>query len=243
MKSIEIVSTCWSKDMPQYARMLTAQLSSLVLWPPKAKVTMTVIHCMEDDETQRSVDSFRGKIPDLRTIWLEPERLFRRAIGRNIAFKTSVADICWACDCDCLWSEGCLDALAETEFTGLAFPSIVMFHRSHQLGDEDIGRITPGELFKIDVSRFTPGRVKFASGGYMIVDGATAKKGYLDGSRYTRPVDPANGFCDPREDIRYRKQFGKSTAISIPNVMRFRHSASPWQAAEKRLAQTEGKGV
>ncbi len=234
MKSIEIVSTCWSKDMPQYARMLTAQLSSLVLWQPKSKVTMTVVCCPDDSETARAVSGFRDKIPDLRTIWLDPSLLLRRAIGRNIAFKTSVADICWACDCDSLFSEGCLDALAETDFTGLAFPSIVMFHRSHQLGDEDISRITPGELFKIDVSRFSPG-------GYMIVDGATAKKGYLDGSRYTRPVDPANGFCDPREDIRYRKQFGKSTALVLPNVLRFRHSASPWQAAEKRLAQTEGK--
>lgn len=262
MKRIELIVTCYAGKYPQYAAMFMSQVASLLTHPPKTcSVCLTVCHSACDEMVHDVIDEAElgmdGDRLDLCR-WVFPlNELFRRGLCRNYAAKKSTADIVWFADADALWLDGCLDALASSEWERLARPAEAHFHKTHAQGDADIERnmkwwktvkdwsssrsATKWDEAIPDPSRFQPERIKFASGGYIIVDGDTARKGFLDGTKWTQPVDPAGGFRDPREDIAYRKQFKKSTPLNLPNLYRFRHSVSTFQKAEDRLAQTAKK--
>jgi hypothetical protein len=256
MRTVEVVTHCYAEKHASYAAALTAQLSSILLWPPKsAAVTITVCATAERPpvidlkdfkiSTVDVVEEFeemwglRFDAHRIQLLSFPKAELFRRGIGRNYAGKASKADVVWFADADYLFGDGCLDALAAADFKGLAFPREVQIHKSHHHGDAELARIKPGELFQPDMSLFVPKQEKFPTGGIIIVDGDTARKGYNDGTKWCEPVDPAKGFVDPREDIAYRKQFTEgATALDLPSVYRLRHSDCPFQSKEDRLAQT-----
>ena len=238
MKSIHLIAHCWAGDRSCYAKMLTAQLSALLRWPPKARVLLSICTNECDKATLLAIESFHSRGVPVEPILLPKPQIFRRAIGRNVASKASKADIVWFTDCDLIFGDSCLDTLSLIDFSGLAYPTRQMIHRSHALGDEDLATITIGEPWQIDIAHFVPHRMRFASGGVQIVDGETGRKGYLDGSKWTRQADPERGFCDPGEDRVYRGLFTNSTPLSLPNLFRFRHSDCPFEKAEDRLAQT-----
>ena len=45
MKTIEIVTHCYAEQHPVFAKLLTAQLSSLLLWPPEMQRAHDGVHC------------------------------------------------------------------------------------------------------------------------------------------------------------------------------------------------------
>ncbi len=242
MKTIEIVVHCYAEKIPDFAAMLTAQLSSLVLWTPKTcNVTLRVCAKSGDqltDEAGFGFGPFLAENVFSDPLWLDGTDIFRRAIGRNIAAKRSNADIVWFADADYLFGEGCLDALAASDFKGLAYPRDIMIHKSHAVGDAELARIKIGEQFEPDLTLFKPQRIKFAIGGLQIVDGDTARAGgYLDGTRWVKPTT-ATDFQDTREDRVFRGLFPKSTALELPNLFRMRHSRSAFESADSRLKQT-----
>lgn len=240
MKNLHLIAHCWSGDRDCYAKMLTAQLSSLLRWPPKCEYTLSICTARDDHQTLSAIEAFQHRCVAAVPRLLPRTELFRRAFGRNHCAKLSDGfDIVWFTDCDLLFGEGCLDALAGSDFMGLAYPRQQLIHRSHAMGDEDLATITVGVTWKHDPSRFMPHRMKFASGGVQIVDGNTGRRGYLDGTRWQQAVDPAGGFRAPGEDRVFRGLFrGKSTVLDIPNLFRLRHSSTPFEEQAKRLQST-----
>jgi hypothetical protein len=248
MKTIKIIVHCYAEKHPEFARMLTAQLSSLLYWQPTDRVFVTVCTSQTDILTHQVVADFGKRFECERSpvrvcAWMfAKEELFKRAIGRNAVAKVSTADVIWFADADYLFGEKCLDTLAETRIEGLVFPRKVMIHRSHELGDQELKRIVPGEIFQADLSLFEEHRVRYAIGGLQIVPGSLGRKGYLDGTRWTKPLaDASVGFQDTREDRIYRGEAGPSQPIDLPSLYRMRHSASAFESAESRLAQTSHK--
>lgn len=249
MKTIEIITHCYAEEFPAFASLLTAQLSSLVLWPPNCPVQVSVCGAGSDQLTMYVVAAFgrrmlRDKRQNVRLQFREfskPE-LFRRGFGRNKLFKETRADIVWAADADYVFGPDCLDTLARTEIKhNLVYPQDYWIHRGHGLGDREISLIIPGEVFIPDLSLFQACHVGFAIGGLQIVPGDEARKGYLDGSRWSAAEPNATRFQDTKEDKKYRTAAGGSQPINLPNLYRMRHSCSAFQTAEERLRQTAGK--
>ena len=77
---------------------------------------MTVYYCPEDESTLQVLRFFGDmKVPGITWDWraLPKERLFRRAIGRNLAAKSTTADWIWFTDSDIVFQAQCLDELAD----------------------------------------------------------------------------------------------------------------------------------
>lgn len=246
MKTIEIISHVYAEEFPAFASLMTAQVSSLFLWPPNCPVLYTVVGTPSDTVTFDALRRLQEKLTmqhsfALRWVPVDKPSLFRRGVMRNLAFKNALSDLVWAADADYLFGPGCLEALAGMDFKGLVFPQNAMIHKSHATGDAEIARIVPGEIFKPDLSLFEPWSCKVAIGGLQIVPRELANKGYLDGTKWSQPEPGATRFLDTKEDKKYRESVGGSTPISLPNLYRLRHSDSAFESKEKRLAQTAGK--
>jgi hypothetical protein len=245
-KTVEIIVHCYAVAIPDFAKMLTAQLSSILQMPPKCGVCVSVCTSAKDELTQHVVQQFSEAFHDAGdsvSAWLFDEtRLFRRAIARNQCALATKADVVWFADADYLCGEGALDAMAKIDFQStLAFPRHVFIHRSHAMGDRELARIIPGEMFLPDLSIYEQRTEKFAIGGLQIVSGFTARTaGYLDRTKWVEPVK-ADRFLDTKEDKAFRAKCGSSAAVDIPNLYRMRHSQSAFEDPAKRLAQTAGK--
>ena len=224
---LEIVSHCW-----HYAPQLTYQLGSLVLFPPQvSQVTMTVWFCIEDHATQAVIDYFaRHEVP--RVTWsfrsLSKERLFRRAIGRNISALETSADWIWFADVDMCFRRNCLDALTEQASAmsaDLIFPRTIQISSSHELGDRNLAKVAGHpSLTDIDPADFVPHRYNRAIGGVQIVRGDTARRtGYCrDSRRYQRPLTRWSIMTN--DDVAFRQSVGsKGQPIELPGVFRIRH--------------------
>ena len=223
---IEIVTHCWN-----YSRLLLFQLWSVLTHPPASQITMTIAFCPDDERTSAVVEWFTGKAPHcsktltVNPIQLPPEKLCRRAIGRNIAAQATLARIVWFADCDYLFGPGCLDWLA-THWPAdaiLAYPKIVR-KCSKEYGDELIADVTAGRLVRPSLDKFGPRKHGRAIGGIQIVDGDVAReKGYVPNhKRYQKPVDC---WKKTNEDTAYRRSLGTSgTRLEIPEVYRIRHT-------------------
>ena len=240
--SLDLVIHCYAEQIPAFANMLTALLSSLHCHPPKCRTTVVVITSPRDVLTQKVCDDFAERDIAIRQLHLEDELLFRRAIGRNLAAKQGAADVVWFCDADYYFGQGCLDAVANLDFSKatMLYPRKAMIHVSHDAGDREIARIVPGELFTPDFSLFEEWRIRKAIGGLQIVSGDTARRGYLDQTTWTKPVT-ATKFLNTHCDKHFRRACGLSMPADIPNVWRFRHSESAFEGKEKRLRKA-GKG-
>lgn len=249
MRRLEIIVHCYSEKIPDFASLLAAQLSSVIRHPPRTgEVTVTVCMTSSDRLTHEVVSSMAykargGRQPVLIRTWpFDKGLLFRRAIGRNYCARRTPADVVWFADCDYMVGPGSLDAILAVECDTLWHPKQVLIHTSHAEGDKLIERIIPTEIVEGDLGRFQPHRVRMAIGGLQFVPGSVARaEGYLDQTRWTKPVDPAGGFRDTAEDRVYRGRFAKSESFDIPGLYRLRHSRSAFEKAEDRLAQTAGK--
>lgn len=247
---LEIVSHCW-----RYSHLLVYQLSSLVLFPPeKTLVTMTVFFSPEDPDTVALLEFFaRQEVALVRWNWqaLEKTRLFRRALGRNLAARATRADWIWFADCDVVFRKGALDSaglVLATRDERLVFP------RRHLvtaiLDPEDPvlmrGRGTP-RLLDIDPGiGFVPDVREKAVGALQIVRGDVARAGGYCGTIpfYQRPVPK---WRRTHEDRVFRWLIGThGTPVEISGVHRIRHrskgrkgdhplpSSPGWRSARRR---------
>lgn len=223
--SLEVVSHCW-----QYPHLLAFQLSSLVLHPPRTvDLRMTVFHAAEDRPTTELLAWFSThRVPGVEWHWqaLSPAQLMRRGIGRNLAALATTADWVWFTDCDLVFGEGCLDALAQ-QLQGrrdlLVYPQQEYCTRLLPDGSPMLrdGR-NPRRLLHI-TEPLTPRRVTRATGPLQITHGDAARQlGYCDALKaYQAPTDR---WRKTYEDRAFRWLLGtQGVAIDVPGVQRIRH--------------------
>jgi hypothetical protein len=223
---LEIVSHCW-----QYAHFLIYQLSSLANFPPGAlSVTMTVYYNGEDERTRELLAFFSGiEVPGVRWNWRELPRpmLFRRAIGRNHAALNSEADWVWFTDCDLLFREGCLDALAarlQGRDDALVYPRT---ERVTPLLPDDNPVLTAGRsglhLVDVDPADFHESSRGRATGPLQITHGDVARAcGYCACLPYYQR--PSAAWAKAHEDRAFRWLLRtRGIPVDIPGVYRIRH--------------------
>jgi hypothetical protein len=224
---LEIVSHCW-----QYSLLLTYQLSSLVLHPPtRLNVRMTVFHSAEDEATVRVLRFFEGQAP-ARVTWnwwpLERPRLFRRAIGRNLAALGTRADWIWFTDCDQVFHRGALDILAAAlpgQSGPLVYPRQVGCSALLESDDPLFQALSAQPaLVDIDVTRFSPVTHTRAVGALQIVRGDVARAlGYCNQIPFYQ--EPVGHWQKCYEDRTFRWLLGtQGDPIEIPGLFRVEHA-------------------
>ena len=227
---LEIVSHCW-----RYGHFLTYQLSSLVRHrTARLDITMTVYFCPEDESTVRVLRFFGDMtVPGVTWDWraLPKERLLRRAIGRNLAAKSTTADWIWFTDADILFQEGCLDTLAELlqgRDDALLFPDAT-YGTALLPEDEPLlqeARAGPA-LLEMPQSAFSGrhGPHAGAKGAFQITHGDLARGcGYCE----TLPLyqSPAMRWRKTYDDSAFRWLIGTpGVPINLPGVCQIRHLA------------------
>jgi hypothetical protein len=224
---LEIVSHCW-----RYSHLLVYQLSSLIKYTPtKAIVTMTVFYSHEDQATVKILQHFRAmSIPNVswNFIALEKQSLFRRSIGRNLAAKNSHTDWVWFTDCDVLFYENCLDALAEKLAQcpeRLVFPRQLLYSKLMAEDDPLLvnGKAATGAVALPKIGGFGVFESRKAMGPIQIVHGDIARAaGYCETiALFQKPVD---SWAKAHEDRVFRWLLGTDgVAIEVPNVVVLRH--------------------
>lgn len=223
---LEIVSHCW-----RYSQLLAYQLSSLVNFPPqRLSVTMTVFHAAEDEDTVALLKYFGAiSVPGVRWNWraLDKGRLFRRAIGRNLAARSTDSDWIWFTDCDLVFHRGCLDGLAEAlqgRRDALVHPRE---ERVSPLLPESDPTLVAGRqgarLVDIDAGQFVVQRRDRATGPLQITHGDVARAcGYCDSLRVYQ--QPAARWAKAHEDRAFRWLLRtQGEALDVPGVYRIRH--------------------
>lgn len=224
---LEIVSHCW-----KYAEFQLYQLSSLVNYPPtRCEVTHTVFYSEEDADTVRLLNFFRQKtVVNVRWnfIALPKEQLFRRAIGRNLAAKNTTADWIWFTDCDVVFHQGALDALAEQladKQELLVYPQKMLVTSLLAKDDPLIAkaRAEPA-VMDIDMSQFSVREFSRATGPIQIAHGDVARAcGYCEGLAVYQKTMPRWSKC--YEDRAFRWLLGsQGVPIQVPNVLFIRHA-------------------
>ena len=247
MPDVHVVVHCYAAELPQFAAFLRCQLSSLVLYPPGVDYLIEVRFNPDDRATLDVVNFFAVELGTRIGLspMQPPERLFRRAIGRNEAALSSHADLVWFSDCDYLFGPGCLDRMWQSwndldRFASMLFPEQILTMSSHQDGDllasQELNRVVG-----IPFSLFVPQRVKKAFGGLQIVPGSLARKhGYLDGHRrYQKPL--SKPFANFHDDIAFRKamlKIGPIVPIDVPHLYRIRHTKSTYAGAPENIYGT-----
>jgi hypothetical protein len=233
MKSIEIIVHAYAISYSHYAALLAYQLSSLVIYPPKCKVRITICRVLEDEKVQKTIDYFyKNETLDINSFLLTKKEIGRRSIGRNKAALESTGDIIWFADVDYFFGENCLDFLSEMDWpknASIIFPRRNKITRYHGLGDEIINRmIGRPRTLDIDKGEFKKFSQKKAIGGLQIVKGEFARKyGYCRRRAWQMPLDPP--FSNTREDVVYRKfceTQGVMVGITLPQLFRIRHTTS-----------------
>jgi len=223
--SLEVVSHCWN-----YSHLLVYQLSSLVCYPPRdIDVTMTVFYAPEDKKTEQLLKFFKSQeVPGVRWNWrpMPRQELFRRGIGRNMAALETKADWVWFTDCDLMFRDNCLDALAELlqgRRDALIFPQEE--HCTDLLEDDNPMLKSGGEeqVLDIDVSEFVTFHPSRATGPLQITHGDVCRAvGYCRNiSLYQTPVE---SFAKCHEDRAFRWLLrSQGVPLPIPGVYRIRH--------------------
>jgi hypothetical protein len=225
---IEIVTHCW-----RYSTLLTYQLSSLVLYPPRHATVLATVFFTESDRATCEVlrhfsQSDKPANVTIRGWDLPREQLLRRAIGRNMAALATAADWVWFADCDYCFGENALDTLGDLlsqSGEDLVFPRFVWSNRSEEAGDETIDRARGGVcIVGIDPRNFVAMPLNRAIGGVQIVRGEIARaQGYRTSNR--RQQKPALRWMRTFEDVQFRRCLGtEGTPIDLPNVFRILHS-------------------
>jgi len=242
---IEIVTHCLATKYEHFASALCYQLSSLVKSEIQCRVLPVVCCVPNDDRTKQVLQHFRKLMP-IKVISATNEGILgRRAILRNLAAKTSKADLVWFCDADHVFLDGVLDRLALLEWpegASMIYPREIMIHKDHSTGDQACRRIafsdeaivtgTGPRVVHLNPSEFVPKEYNRAIGGVQIVRGDFARRfGYLDGDEaWQKPAEVP--FGDFRDDVAYRRfceAKGPIVAVDLPGVHRVRHSETSYQ--------------
>jgi len=231
---IEIVTHCYAEELPQYASMLRAHLSSFVLHPPKEELEVVVATTLTDLKTIDVVTYFeKNTTLNVVLLLLEPSYLWRRAIGRNLVAMQTKADAVWFCDADYLFGCGCIDKAMEgwrsLGCPSLTWPRSTQIHATHEMGDEywrnhieaaGIIEAPPQEHFVHHKLRKAIGGVQLASREYL------KEFGYLNNTNWTKPVNCP--FPDTMDDVAFRRQCEARGGLKGPfhteNLFRLRHS-------------------
>lgn len=276
-RGLEVVTHCWSVHVPEYAEALKIQGCSLATacvqsaQPPghhfspekQRDITWTVVCNPLDQRTQEAIryvlgfwhakhQWYSGRFT-INVMSIEKERLFRRAIGRNIAALKTNAQAVWFTDCDYFLGEGAYEAILEhvqpieqstdeqsaedspggSTQARLYHPETVMISRDHVTGDamlkkgrpKDAARYGFGNPAGLPESMFVPKTHHIAIGGIQIVHGETANRvGYLEGTKWVQPVESAGGFRQCRCDRAFRKHNKfLRTPLPIEQIYRIRH--------------------
>ncbi len=225
---LEIVSHCW-----QYAHLAVYQFSSLVRHPPtELTVTHTLFHADSDQQTTKLAADFAAiDTPNVtwRSIALPKADLFRRAIGRNQAAKSTSADWVWFADCDLIFDRNCLDSLAvhlKSKQAGLLFPSqeriTELLPPDHPWVTQSLEQPLPVD---VDTNQFHHNDITKAKGAFQIVHGDVARTmGYCDGLALYQ--QPDTRWRKTYEDTVFRNLLGhEGVPVPIDNLLRIRHSA------------------
>lgn len=235
MTSINIITHCWAGQLRQYATLLRCHLASLVNHPPE-RCTIKVNVCYSNTDAH-TIDVLNDLIPrmpsvvEVEPVHLELENLFQRSIGRDRLLRSGTSDIYWLADCDYMFGEGCLDALADMDGTlpVLSYPDTWMINASHEIGDRFIAEVEAmprGDLPQIEPLDFMPYRCKIAIGGMMILTPELAAEGFCHEHRLFPPAKPSEGWLQSKSDRGARLGWGrgKGIKIQIPEVYRLRHT-------------------
>ena len=232
--TIELVTHCYCpRGTDTYAEHLKWQWASLVHYRPQTcNVLLTICYTQEDTATALRVQAIEQSAKQQRglnvqAMDLSPSRLFRRAIGRNVAAKWSRAQAVWFTDVDYMFGPTCLDTVtAKVQRTaGLVMPAYLQIQTDHATGDRMIAAHRAEQYPRIDPTLFARRKQRIAIGGCQIVGGDLARAiGYLDGTKWTQPVDPMAGFRSCRCDKAWRQLNGlNAIRVDVPNVYRIRH--------------------
>ncbi len=226
---LELVTHCWN-----YSHLLAYQLGSIIDNPPRSiELTFTVFYSREDIATRDLLDRTRLlKLENVRWNFIElpPQRLKRRAIGRNLSALQTKSDWIWFTDCDVLFGAGCLDALGPLlngSDQSLLYPAREW--RCDPLPEDDPRLLLePGEALPrlADAQfEFKPYRLSRATGPMQIVRGDLARTiGYCrDLSWYQKPM---RHWAKATEDRVFRWLCGTDGApVDIDPVLRIQHIA------------------
>lgn len=231
---LEIVSHCW-----KYYRMLTYQAGSLCLHPPQHDEVLFSVYCSlaDDPKTKQRLEAIaEWSWPTnvtMNVVDIRKERLFRRAIGRDMAARSTDADLVWFADVDMFVGESCLDSLesavGSAPSTGVLFFPDVVGVTTKENGDRLV------QLCKDASKPIVPPtydcmtwKYPKAIGGVQFTNGdALRKHGYVKhGSRYLKEQ---KRFVSCRGDIAHRRHITEKAAgtqerVSIPDLYRIRHS-------------------
>ena len=239
MPSIRFVSHCYSKELPQYAVFLRAQLSSLLLYPSKLDVYVTICCAKDDPATHAVLDEFKPKFDKRLFRFIMPqERLFRRTIGRNAEALSCDTDLIWYTDVDHLFRQGCIDSLwQEWRKLDEPKPTIVWPHFAQRHINQEIGdkywkqHVNSTGLIDVDELEFETYRYRKPLGGTHISPKWFAHKyGYLNGDEWFKWMQvQEKAFVCFREDQKYRRFCetiaGGSKWLDIVGMFRLRHTA------------------
>ncbi len=225
--TLEIVSHCW-----KYANILSYQLSSLVLFPPRdIHVIITVFYSEEDAPTGEVLEYFGQKdIPGVSWHWwsLPKPYLLRRAVGRNLAAKNTRADWIFFTDCDVLFREQSLDDLG-TQLKDRQ--DLLVYPRYHMVSpllpnDDPLFESykDKGMVRDIRPEGFSQEERSRAVGGFQIARGDAARLGgYCENIRYYHR--PVKRWRKCYEDRTFRWLLGtQGTPLEVPGFFRIRHA-------------------
>jgi hypothetical protein len=254
---VELVTHVFSEQLPQYAALLHLQLSSLILFPPKCEVQLTLCATESDEQTLKQWEWFyprRGKVTQ-KLILMPKHELFRRAIGRNEAALRSDADLVWLTDADFIFGEGCLDgALSEMERIKdeqpkpqLMFLDKLTTTQDHAKGDALWQEVLAGRMDEVvDVTQRNVWKqrdVQKSFGGMYLIPGDVAReKGVLRGTKWLNPHKVGTPpFPDFLDDLKLRHYLGSPDGrkqnghhheyrINVPNLYRVRHHSVTYKA-------------
>lgn len=253
VRSLNIVVHCYSEALSVYARMFSAQLSSLIYYPPKNCTVLFQVWTAETDTLTLAIcKAFDDLYLDRRiragvcARTLPKKELFRRAIGRNISAKECAADVMYFADGDYCYYDGCLDYIANFDFEAIKphemiFPRMYWNQETHAHGDQEISQIVPGELFLTDKRNYHKKRLKLGIGGLQILPRDVALRGYLDGTKWCKPRIDETPFPDTDDDARFRRTIHSSIPADIPNLFRIRHSQNSYEPLESRALRMNKK--
>lgn len=222
---VEVVTHCY-----RYPKLLTFHLSAYVLRPPKTKTLVSIYWTPTDDTVRPVLEHFSGLSPNNITwnyVELPHEQLMRRAIGRDMACRSTVADYLLLSDADYLLSGEVIDAAVEEMSQhppSLCYPHTVMQSTSHELGDAEIAKVTEPGVYDYQPDRYTEIPLPRAIGGAQWIPRKTAnEKGYLPkGHKFLNP-EPV--WRQTRCDTRARGYWGlPQLALDVRGVYRIRHS-------------------
>lgn len=241
---LQIVSHSW-----QYAHLSQFQLSSLVNYPPHdCDLTYTLYYAKEDTGMCKLVEHFaRMTIPGITWDWqqLPREELFRRAIGRHRASKSSTADWLWFADCDLIFHKGCLDSLVSA-LAGKQAPLVFPDHEgitdllpaehpmlNQTLDNENTVDIEPALFYRNDITK--------AKGAFQIVHGDVARAvGYCGSLKLYQ--EPSGVWRKTYEDTVFRRLLGtEGEAVVVENLYRIRHAEKGRYAQGSVLSAIRGR--